>query len=210
MISFAAPGSEAAPLILVVDNHDSFTWNLVHYLRAAGADVRVERNDSLSVDEALGSRADGILISPGPGRPEDGGISLALVEACAAARRPLLGVCLGHQAIGQAFGGTIVRAPQVMHGKTSAVEHDGAGVFAGLPSSFTVARYHSLVIRENDLPACLAISARAEDGTIQGVRHRALPIEGEQFHPESVASEQGHALLANFVRLAAEASVSAL
>lgn len=164
----------------------------------------------MSLDEALGSGADGILISPGPGRPEDGGISLALVEACAAARRPLLGVCLGHQAIGQAFGGTIVRAPQVMHGKTSAVEHDGAGVFAGLPSSFTVARYHSLVIRENDLPACLAISARAEDGTIQGVRHRTLPIEGVQFHPESVASEQGHALLANFVRLAAEASVSAL
>ncbi len=147
--------------------------------------------------------ADGILISPGPGRPEDGGISLALVEACAAARLPLLGVCLGHQTIGQAFGGTIVRAPQVMHGKTSAVQHDHAGVFAGLPSPFTAARYHSLVIREEDMPHCLAITARADDGTVQGVRHRELPIEGVQFHPESIASEHGHALLANFVRIAA-------
>jgi len=171
-------------------------------LRQAGADVRVERSDHLTVDEALHCGAEGILISPGPGRPEDGGISLALVQACASARRPLLGVCLGHQAIGEAFGGAIVRAPQVMHGKTSQVEHDGEGVFAGLPSPFTVARYHSLVIREEDLPVCLAVTARAEDGTVQGVRHREFPIEGVQFHPESIASEHGHALLANFVRSA--------
>jgi len=199
--SFAEAG-EAQPLILVVDNHDSFTWNLVHYLRQAGAEVRVERSDALTVDEALGSGADGILISPGPGRPEDGGISLALVEACAAARRPLLGVCLGHQAIGQAFGGTIVRAPEVMHGKTSRVDHDGQGVFAGIPAPLTVARYHSLVIREELMPGCLIVTARAEDGTVQGIRHRELPIEGVQFHPESIASEQGHAVLANFVRSA--------
>ncbi|WP_166040261.1 aminodeoxychorismate/anthranilate synthase component II [Sphingosinicella sp. YJ22] len=187
-------------MILVVDNHDSFTWNLVHYLREAGATVRVERSDALPVEAAMASGADGILISPGPGRPEDGGISLALVKACAEAAMPLLGVCLGHQAIGQAFGGTIVRAPRVMHGKTSPVTHDGDGVFAGLPSPLTVARYHSLVIREDDMPGCLAVTARADDGTVQGVRHRALPIEGVQFHPESIASEHGHALLANFVR----------
>jgi len=171
----------------------------VHYLREAGATVRVERNDSISVGEAFASGADGFLISPGPGRPEDAGISLDLVQACAAEGRLLLGVCLGHQAIGQAFGGAVVRAPRVMHGKTSAIEHDGDGVFAGLPSPLTVARYHSLVVREDDLPDCLAITARAEDGTVQGLRHRTLPIEGVQFHPESVASEQGHALLANFV-----------
>ena len=160
----------------------------------------MERSDSLTVDEALGCGADGILISPGPGRPGDGGISLALVEACAEARLPLLGVCLGHQAIGEAFGGTIVRAPQVMHGKTSQIDHDGHGVFTGLPAQFTVARYHSLVIREEDMPGCFAVTARADDGTVQGVRHHELPIEGVQFHPESIASEQGHALLANFVR----------
>ena len=198
----ALPGSEAAALILVVDNHDSFTWNLVHYLREADAEVRVERNDALPVEEALRIGADGILISPGPGRPEDSGISLAMVAACAEAGIPLLGVCLGHQAIGQAFGGTVERAPRVMHGKTSIVEHDGSGVFANLPSPFSVARYHSLVVREEDLPDCLAVTARAEDGTVQGIRHRALPIEGVQFHPESIASENGHALLANFVRLA--------
>ena len=201
----AAAASEAAALILVVDNHDSFTWNLVHYLREAGAEVRVERNDALSAEEALSLGAGGILISPGPGRPEDGGISLALVEACAAAEVPLLGICLGHQAIGQAFGGAIVRAPRPMHGKTSMVDHDGSGVFAGLPSPFSVTRYHSLVVREDDLPECLAVTARAEDGTIQGIRHRTLQIEGVQFHPESIASENGHALLANFVRLTAGA-----
>lgn len=162
----------------------------------------MERSDALTVDEALDSGADGILISPGPGRPEGAGISLALVEACASAGRPLLGVCLGHQAICQAFGGTIVRAPQVVHGKTSRIDHDGRGVFASIPSPFTVARYHSLAVRAEDMPACLEVTARAEDGTVQGVRHRELPIEGVQFHPESIATQHGHALLANFLRSA--------
>ena len=193
--------SEATPLILVVDNHDSFTWNLVHYLREAGAQVRVERSDAISVDEALGSGADGFLISPGPGRPDDAGISLDLVAACAAEGRPLLGVCLGHQAIGQALGGRIVRAPRVMHGKTSTITHDGTALFRGLPSPFTVARYHSLVIDAANLPDGLEINARAEDKTIQAVRHNQLPIHGVQFHPESIASEQGHALLRNFLAI---------
>jgi anthranilate synthase component 2 len=191
------------PSILVVDNYDSFTWNLVHYLRALGAAVRVERNDGIGADEALASGADGILISPGPGRAEQAGISLALVAACAEARRPLLGICLGHQAIGTHFGGRVVRADCVMHGKTGAIAHDGSGVLGGLPSPFTAARYHSLVVAAESVPDCLAVNARAEDLTVQGLRHRALPIHGVQFHPESVASEQGHALLGNFLRLAA-------
>lgn len=190
-------------MILVLDNYDSFTWNIVHYLREAGVEVRVERNDSIGAAEALASGADGFLISPGPGRPEDAGQSLALVAACAEARRPLLGICLGHQAIAMHFGGRVVRAGQVMHGKTCAVRHDGSGLFDGLPSPFAAARYHSLTVAPESVPQCLAVNAEAEDATVQGLRHLDLPIHGVQFHPESVASEQGHELMANFVRIAA-------
>jgi len=190
------------PRILVVDNYDSFTWNLVDYLRTLGAEVRVERNDALDPAEALASGADGVLISPGPGNPDEAGMSLALVGACAAAKRPLLGVCLGHQAIGRHFGSRIERAPQPVHGKTSPVAHDGSGIFAGLPSPFAATRYHSLTLAPESLPGCLEVNATADDGTIQGVRHRALPIHGVQFHPESVASEHGHALLASFLSIA--------
>ena len=189
-------------MILVLDNYDSFTWNLVDYLRALGAEVRVERNDALSAAEALASGAGGILISPGPGTPEQAGVSPALVAACAEARRPLLGVCLGHQAIGRHFGAEVGRAAEIVHGKACAVEHDGSGVFAGLPSPFTAARYHSLAVRAASVPDCLIVNATAGDATVQGLRHRELPIHGVQFHPESVASEHGHALLANFLRLA--------
>jgi anthranilate synthase component 2 len=188
-------------VILIVDNYDSFTWNLVHYLRELGAKVRVARNDALSVAEAMASGAEGFLISPGPGDPDGAGISLELVAACAASGRPLLGVCLGHQAIGQHFGGKVVRSSPV-HGKTCAVTHDGSGLFSGLPSPFKGARYHSLVVASEQLPDCLIVNATAEDATVQGVRHRQLPIHGVQFHPESVASEHGHALLANFLALA--------
>jgi anthranilate synthase component 2 len=187
--------------ILVIDNFDSFTWNIVHYLRALGAGVRVARSDEITVAEALASRADGILISPGPGGPQEAGISMALVDACAATSRPLLGICLGHQAIAAAFGGRIVRAAKVMHGKTSAVRHDGAGLFQGLPSPFTAARYHSLVLEPGSLPGCLVVNATADDATVQGLRHRTLPIHGVQFHPESIASEGGYRLLENFIRL---------
>ena len=189
-------------MILVIDNYDSFTWNLVQYLRELGAAVRVERNDSLTPAEALASGAAALLISPGPGSPDEAGISLALVAACAAARLPLLGICLGHQAIGQHFGGRIVRAPSPQHGKVSEIAHDGSGVFAGLPSPFAATRYHSLTLAPDSLPDALAVTARAPDGTIQGLRHASLPIHGVQFHPESIASEQGHALLGNFLALA--------
>ncbi|HEX8669253.1 MAG TPA: aminodeoxychorismate/anthranilate synthase component II [Allosphingosinicella sp.] len=189
-------------MILVVDNHDSFTWNLVHYLRALAAEVRVVRSDEIGAAEALASGAQGFLISPGPGAPEAAGMSLALVGACAEARRPLLGVCLGHQAIAAHFGGRVVRTP-VMHGKTCAVGHDGSGVFAGLPSPFTAARYHSLAVAAESVPDCLDVNASAEDATVQGLRHRDLPIHGVQFHPESVASEWGHELLRNFLGIAA-------
>jgi anthranilate synthase component 2 len=190
-------------VILVIDNYDSFTWNLVHYLRELEAQVRVVRSDAIGAADALASGAEGFLISPGPGRPDDAGISLELVAACAAQRRPLLGVCLGHQAIGQQFGGRVIPAPAVMHAKTSAIEHDAEGLFAGLPSPFVATRYHSLVVEEDGLPEALAVSARAvEDGTVQGLRHRDLPIHGVQFHPESVTSEYGHRLLRNFLDLA--------
>ena len=188
-------------MILVLDNYDSFTWNLVHYLMEIGAKVRVERNDALTTAEALASGATAFLISPGPGTPDEAGISLDLVAACTAARRPLLGVCLGHQAIGQWFGGKVVRAPRPVHGKSCSVEHDSSGVFAGLPSPFTAARYHSLTLAPDCVPDCLAVNATADDATVQGLRHRDLPIHGVQFHPESVASEHGHALLANFLEL---------
>ena len=190
-------------MILVIDNYDSFTFNLVHYLMELGAEVRVERNDALSASEALASGAKGILISPGPCTPNEAGISLDLVAACADASLPLLGVCLGHQAIGQHFGGRVVRGG-LMHGKTSPVDHDGSGVFADLPSPFTATRYHSLVVE--DIPNVLHVNATSEtpglDGTsVMGFRHRELPIHGVQFHPESIATEHGHALLANFLEI---------
>jgi anthranilate synthase component II len=194
-------------MILVVDNYDSFTWNLVQYLKEIGTEVRVERNDALTAAEALASGAAAILISPGPGTPEQSGISLDVVAACTAARRPLLGVCLGHQAIGRHFGARLVRTAP-MHGKTSAVRHDGTGLFSGLPSPFTATRYHSLALDPGDLPDSLLVNATAEDGTIQGLRHRALPIHGVQFHPESIASEHGHALLRRFLELAREAEIA--
>jgi anthranilate synthase component II len=192
-------------MILVVDNYDSFTWNLVHYLRELGAEVRVARNDALTAAEAMASGADAFLISPGPGRPEEAGVSLELVAACAEGRRPLLGICLGHQAIAVHFGGRVERADRPMHGKTCPVAHDGSGLFAGLPSPFTAARYHSLTVAAESVPDCLIVNAGAKDATVQGLRHRDLPIHAVQFHPESVASEHGHALLANFLRLAARA-----
>lgn len=190
-------------MLLVIDNYDSFTFNLVHYLMELGAEVRVERNDALSASEALASGAKGILISPGPCTPNEAGISLDCVAACADAGLPLLGVCLGHQAIGQHFGGRVVRGG-LMHGKTSPVDHDGSGVFAGLPSPFTATRYHSLVVE--DIPNALHVNATSEtpglDGTsVMGFRHRELPIHGVQFHPESIATEHGHALLANFLEI---------
>ncbi|MBC7986465.1 MAG: aminodeoxychorismate/anthranilate synthase component II [Sphingomonadaceae bacterium] len=186
-------------MILVIDNYDSFTWNLVHYLRELGAEVEVFRNDAITVDEAIASGARGFLISPGPRTPNEAGISLDLVAACAEAERPLLGVCLGHQAIGQHFGGKVVRGG-LMHGKTSLVEHDRSGVFASLPSPFTATRYHSLIVEELADP--LEINAWARDATIMGIRHKTLPIHGVQFHPESIATEHGHALLANFLAIA--------
>lgn len=189
-------------MILVVDNYDSFTWNLVHYLKELDAEVEVVRNDEIGAADAMASSADGFLISPGPGTPDEAGISLELVGLCAGAERPLLGVCLGHQAIGQYFGGRVKRADRLMHGKTCSVEHDGSGLFRGLPSPFTAARYHSLDLAPGELPKCLAVNATASDASVMGFRHRTLPIHGVQFHPESVASEWGHELLQNFLALA--------
>jgi anthranilate synthase component II len=185
-------------MILVIDNYDSFTWNLVHYLMELGARVEVVRNDALSAAQALDSGAQGFLISPGPCTPNEAGISLDLVAGCADAVKPLLGVCLGHQAIGQHFGGTVVRGG-LMHGKVSPVSHDGTGVFAGLPSPFTATRYHSLVVR--DIPASLQVNATADDEHVMGFRHAELPIHGVQFHPESIATQHGHAMLANFLEV---------
>ena len=190
-------------MILVIDNYDSFTFNLVHYLQELGAEVRVERNDALTAREAVGSGAKGILLSPGPRTPNEAGITLDTVAACADAGLPLLGVCLGHQAIGQHFGGRVVQGG-LMHGKTSAVTHDGSGVFADLPSPYTATRYHSLVVE--DIPEALHVNATSEtpglDGTsVMGFRHAELPIHGVQFHPESIATQHGHDLLANFLRI---------
>lgn len=189
-------------MILVIDNYDSFTWNLVHYLMELGAEVEVVRNDAIGVGEALSSGAEAFLISPGPCTPNEAGISLELVAACAAEQRPLLGVCLGHQSIGQHFGGQVIRAPQLMHGKTSPILHDNSGLYEGLPSPFTGTRYHSLIVPEQGLPPELLINARTPDGQVMGVRHATLPIHGVQFHPESIATEHGHAMLANFMRAA--------
>jgi anthranilate synthase component 2 len=184
----------------MVDNYDSFTYNLVQYLGELGAQVDVVRNDEITAAALLARDPDGVVISPGPGDPDAAGISIDVVKACAATRTPLLGVCLGHQSIGAAFGGRIVRARSLMHGKVSSIHHDGQGVFQGLPSPFEATRYHSLVIAEDSLPAVLEVSARTADREIMGVRHRSLPIEGVQFHPESILTLQGKALLGNFLR----------
>jgi anthranilate synthase/aminodeoxychorismate synthase-like glutamine amidotransferase len=186
-------------MILMVDNYDSFTYNLVQYFGELGADMRVVRNDQISVEAALGLRPSHVVLSPGPCTPNEAGITLALIERIAG-RAPVLGVCLGHQAIGQAFGGRVVRARRVMHGKVSRVRHDGKGVFSGLPQDFIATRYHSLVVERDTLPACLEVSAQSEDGEIMGLRHRELPVEGVQFHPEALLSEHGHAMLQNFMK----------
>ncbi|WP_240558714.1 anthranilate synthase component II [Paracoccus contaminans] len=184
----------------MIDNYDSFTWNLVHYLGAAGAAVEVVRNDALSVEAALARRPAGILISPGPCAPAQAGIIVPLIRAAAGAGVPVMGVCLGHQAIGEAFGGHIVRAARIVHGKVDMIEHDGTGLFAGLPSPIRATRYHSLTVAPESLPGCLRVTATAADGTIMGLAHRTLPVEGVQFHPESIRSEHGHAMIANFLR----------
>lgn len=186
-------------MLLLIDNYDSFTWNLVHYLGELGADVRVVRNDAIDVQAAMALRPEAIVLSPGPCDPDQAGICLPLTAAAAETGIPLLGVCLGHQTIGQAFGGRVVRCHEIVHGKMGAMHHAGEGVFAGLPSPFAATRYHSLVVERDSLPACLKVTAWLEDGTIMGLRHRDLPIEGVQFHPESIASEHGHALLRNFL-----------
>lgn len=188
-------------MLLLIDNYDSFTYNLVHLIGATGADVVVRRNDALSVDEAMAMDPSGIVLSPGPCDPDRAGICLDLARAAAKARTPLLGVCLGHQTIGQAFGGTVVRHDEIVHGKAGAMHHDGAGVFEGLPSPFSATRYHSLVVRRDDLPACLDVTATLEDGTIMGLQHRDLPIHGVQFHPESIATHHGERLVSNFLSL---------
>ena len=188
-------------MILVLDNYDSFTYNLVQYLGELGARMRVARNDALSADDVEALAPEGIVISPGPGNPDGAGISLELIRRFHT-RVPILGVCLGHQAIGQAFGGTVARARRQMHGKTSPITHDGRGVFRSLPPGFEATRYHSLVVLEAGLPADLEITARADDGEIMGLRHRRYPVEGVQFHPESILTSQGKALLANFLALA--------
>ncbi|MDD3838741.1 MAG: aminodeoxychorismate/anthranilate synthase component II [Phenylobacterium sp.] len=188
-------------MILVIDNYDSFTYNLVHYLNELGADTVVYRNDAISVQDALALKPEGVLLSPGPCTPNEAGICLPLLNA-APADLPILGVCLGHQAIGQSLGGEIVRAKSIMHGKTSPIHHKGKGVFEGMPNPFTATRYHSLAIREDSLPAELEVTAWTDDGEIMGVQHKTRPIYGVQFHPESIATEGGHDLLANFLRLA--------
>jgi len=194
-------------MILVLDNYDSFTYNLVQYLGELGATMRVARNDKITIEEIERLDPEGIVISPGPGNPDGAGISLALIRRFHETT-PILGVCLGHQAIGQAFGGTVSRARKQMHGKTSRIHHDGRGVFAALPQDFEATRYHSLVVLDQGFPADLEISARAEDGEIMGLRHRRFPVEGVQFHPESILTGQGKALLRNFLGLARPVAVA--
>ncbi len=188
-------------MFLLLDNYDSFTYNLRHYLGELGAEVEVRRNDAISADEALVLGAEGIVISPGPCDPDRAGICLDVVEK-AAGTLPLLGVCLGHQCIGQAFGGNVVLAPKPMHGKVSEITHTGEGVLAGIPSPFKATRYHSLTLERDSLPDCLKITAESDDGVIQGISHNEFPIHGVQFHPESIASEHGHQLIQNFLDIA--------
>jgi anthranilate synthase component 2 len=186
-------------MLLLIDNYDSFTWNLVHYVGELGVEARVVRNDALDVQQAMALRPAGVMLSPGPCDPDRAGICLPLIHACAETGTPLIGVCLGHQAIGQAFGGRVVRAGEIVHGKLGRMHNDGTGVFAGLPEAFEATRYHSLIVERDSLPDVLAVNAWLEDGTIMGLRHRELPIHGVQFHPESIASEHGHALLRTFL-----------
>jgi anthranilate synthase component 2 len=195
-------------MILVIDNYDSFTYNLVHYLNELGAQTLVRRNDALSVEEALGLRPQAVLLSPGPCTPNEAGICLDLLAA-APTDLPILGVCLGHQAIGQAFGGRVERAQSLMHGKTSLIHHADKGVFRGLPNPFTGARYHSLAVPRTSLPDVLEVTAWTEDGEVMGLQHKGRPVHGVQFHPESIATEGGHALLANFLELAGAGRVAA-
>ncbi|MFC5550044.1 anthranilate synthase component II [Massilia aerilata] len=185
-------------MLLMIDNYDSFTYNIVQYFGELGEDVRTVRNDEISLEQIADMNPDRICISPGPKSPKDAGVSVDVLKEFAG-KKPILGVCLGHQAIGEAFGGKIIRAKQVMHGKTSKIAHTGEGVFKGLPSPFTVIRYHSLAIERASLPACLEVTAWTDDGEIMGVRHKDFDIEGVQFHPESILSEHGHAMLKNFL-----------
>jgi anthranilate synthase/aminodeoxychorismate synthase-like glutamine amidotransferase len=187
-------------MLLLIDNYDSFTYNLAQILGQMGQDLLVRRNDQITLDEIAALRPDRIVISPGPCTPREAGISVELIRRFAG-KIPILGVCLGHQAIGEAFGGRVIRAPQVMHGKTSEIRHDGKTIFRALPRPFTATRYHSLMVERRTLPRCLAISAESEDGVIMGLRHRSYPVEGVQFHPESVLTSPGPALLQNFLRL---------
>ncbi|MFM8754366.1 MAG: anthranilate synthase component II [Phenylobacterium sp.] len=193
-------------MILVIDNYDSFTYNLVHYLNELGAETRVHRNDDLTAADAIALRPDAVLLSPGPCSPDEAGICLELLGK-APDTLPILGVCLGHQSIGQAFGGRVVRAKALMHGKTSAIRHTGKGVFRDLPNPFTATRYHSLAVEQASLPDALEVTAWTEDGEIMGLQHRSRPVHGVQFHPESIATEGGHKLLGNFLELAARARV---
>ena len=188
-------------MLLLIDNYDSFTYNLVHYVGELGADTQVYRNDAIDVQAAMALRPAGILLSPGPCDPDQAGICLPLTLAAAEAGIPLLGVCLGHQAIGQAFGGRVIRHSEIVHGKMGQIHHEGRGVFDGLPSPFEATRYHSLVVERASLPDCLEVTAALADGTIMGLQHRDLPIHGVQFHPESIASQHGHKLLKNFLDL---------
>lgn len=195
----SSPDCKVLTMLLLIDNYDSFTYNLLHYLGSLGADVVIRRNDALNVQEAMAMKPAGILLSPGPCDPDQAGICLALTQAAAETRTPLMGVCLGHQAIGQAFGGQVVRAGEIVHGKMGEIHHSGTGVFAGLPTPFAATRYHSLIVARETLPECLAVTAELADGTIMGLQHRELPIHGVQFHPESIRSEHGHAMLQNFL-----------
>ena len=188
-------------MLLLIDNYDSFTYNLVHYLGDLGANVTVRRNDALDVQAAMAMNPAGIILSPGPCDPDQAGICLALPAAAAETRTPLLGVCLGHQTIGQAFGGKVVRCHEIVHGKMGVMHHAGQGLFAGLPNPFEATRYHSLVVERESLPDCLEVTAWLEDGTIMGLQHRELPIHGVQFHPESIASQHGHEMLQNFLNV---------
>ena len=185
-------------MLLLIDNYDSFTYNLVHYLGELGAEVTIYRNDAISASEGLALKPKGIVLSPGPCGPDQAGICLELIKKNAGAI-PLMGVCLGHQAIGQAFGGRVIRASTLMHGKTSDIHHEGHGLFHGLPTPFSAARYHSLIVERSSLPDCLEVTAQTDDGVVMGIAHREFPIHGVQFHPESIASDQGHELLKNFL-----------
>jgi anthranilate synthase component 2 len=189
-------------MLLLIDNYDSFTYNLVHYLGELGADVMVKRNDALDVQDAMALQPEAILLSPGPCDPDQAGICLALIGAASETRTPLMGVCLGHQSIGQAFGGKVIRCHEIVHGKMGTMHHEGEGLFKDVPTPFEATRYHSLIVERATLPACLTVTAELSDGTIMGLQHNSLPIHGVQFHPESIASEHGHHMLKNFLSIA--------